>query len=309
MRVLIHHHDAVTWRDALAARLPGADIVTSDDDDATAADYLVAWQPPAALLQRQRQLKGIVNLGAGVDALLANPALPRAVPIVKLRDAGMATLMVDYVRYGVLHFQRNFDRYLHQEADADWRAWPAKDKADWQVTILGLGAIGRHVAQALAADGFCVHGWSRTPKTVTGVTCHHGDDALPDVLAHTDTLVTLLPDTPATRAIVNTTLLAQLADGASLINPGRGPLIDEPALLAALAGEIEGHQLRGAMLDVFPDEPLAADSALWQAPRVRVTPHISAPTPVHAAADQVADLITALDRGEPVATVDVTAGY
>src|SRR5699024_6028336 len=129
-----------TWRDALAARLPTATVVSSEADDDTEADYLVAWKPPATLFEKQRRLKGIINLGAGVDALLANPALPRDVPVVKLRDAGMATLMVDYVRYGVLHFQRNFDRYLQQEADAVWHAWPAKNKAEWQVTILGLGA-------------------------------------------------------------------------------------------------------------------------------------------------------------------------
>src|SRR5699024_2941207 len=129
------------------------------------ADYLVAWQPPAELLRRQARLQGIVNLGAGVDALLNNPALPHGVPIVKLRDAGMGPFMADYVRFGVRYFQRNFDRYLAQEAACEWRDWPIKDQADWPVTILGLGAIGRFVARELAADGFPVHGWSRTPKT------------------------------------------------------------------------------------------------------------------------------------------------
>lgn len=305
MRVLIYHDDVGSWRQALTRRLPQMEFVVSDDGDNAPVDYLLAWKPPAGLLRRHTQLKGIINLGAGVDALLNNPALPRDVPIVKLRDAGMGPYMVDYVRFGVLYFQRNFDRYLAQEANADWRSHPITDKANWPVTVLGLGAIGCHVARALAADGFPVHGWSRRPKTVDGVHCHHGADALSTALAQTRTLVTLLPDTPATRGIVNAELLAQLPAGASLINPGRGPLVDVDALLAAL----DTGQLRGAMLDVFATEPLPADSALWTLPRVRITPHVSAPTPIAAAADQVAAAITALDAGKPVATVDVNAGY
>src|SRR5699024_9124030 len=136
------------------------------------------------------------------------------------------------------------------------------------VTIRGLGAIGRFVARALAADGFPVHGWSRTPKTIDRVRCHHGADALPELLARTRTLVTLLPDTADTRGIVNADMLAQLPDGASLINPGRGTLVDEPALLASLDAETGERRLRGAMLDVFADEPLSPDSPLWSHPRV-----------------------------------------
>src|SRR5699024_173869 len=164
MRILIHHHHAGDWQQALAARLPQADVVTSDADTATAADYLVVWKPPTELLAQQTQAKGIVNLGAGVDALLHNPALPAGVPVVKLRGAGMEPFMADYVRYGVLYYQRNFDRYLAQEASGQWRDWPIPAKVDWPVTVLGLGAIGRYVAAALAADGFPVRGWSRSAK-------------------------------------------------------------------------------------------------------------------------------------------------
>lgn len=309
MRVLIHTDDAATWREALAKRLPGAEIVTSDNDGDTPADYLAAWKPPAELLRKQTHLKGIINLGAGVDALLANPGLPRDVPIVKLRDAGMGPLMADYVRYGVLHFQRDFDRYLAQEADAEWREVPLIDKADWPVGVLGLGAIGAHVAQALAADGFPVHGWSRSPKTLDGVTCHHGDDGLPALLSEVRTLVTLLPDTASTRGIVNVDTLAQLPEGASLINPGRGTLVDEDALLDALGRGDRPGRLRGAILDAFAAEPLPASNPLWAHPRVRITPHMAAPTPVRDAADQVAELIRALENGENIETIDPQAGY
>lgn len=308
MRILVHIDDAPMWRDALKSRLPQAEVFISDDevDD---IDYLAVWKPPASLLERHANARGIVNLGAGVDALLNNPGLPKGMPIVKLRDAGMGEFMADYVRYGVLHFQRDFDRYLRQERNAQWKEVPLVAKRDWAVGILGLGAIGKHVAQALASDGFPVHGWSRSPKEIEGVTCHHGDDGLNTLLSRVRTLVTLLPDTAATRHIVNAETLAALPEGATLINPGRGTLIDEAALLEAL-GETENEgRLRGALLDAFPEEPLPADNPLWAHPRVRITPHMAAPTPVEEAADQVAETLRAWEAGETVETVDPQSGY
>ncbi|WP_110668758.1 2-hydroxyacid dehydrogenase [Salinicola halophilus] len=309
MRVLIYHRDADQWRDVLRSRLPEATFDIAGDSGNPPADFLVAWKPPVSLLEEQTTLKGIVNLGAGVDALLQNPALPRDIPIVKLRDAGMGELIADYVRYGVFHFQRDFDRYRRQQASHEWREFDVVDKRDWGIGVLGLGAIGSHVAKALTADGFPVHGWSRTPKRIEGITCHDGDDGLDGLLGQVRTLVTLLPDTPATRQIVNRDTLAKLPPGASLINPGRGTLIDEAALLEALGKGTEEGQLRGALLDAFPAEPLAADSPLWSHPRILVTPHMAGPTPLGAAADQVADALNAMSKGEAVETIDPDAGY
>ncbi len=311
MRVLLHIDDIEAWRDALAERLPDAEIVTADDpaERRRDADYLAVWKPPEALLAEQTRARGIVNLGAGVDALLNNPALPEGVPIVKLRDAGMAELIGDYVRYGVLHFQREFDRYRRQQASREWREHAVTAKRDWPVGVLGLGAIGSKVAAMVAADGFPVHGWSRSPKSLDGITCHHGDQGLAELLGQVRTLVLLLPGTKSTRHIIDAQALAALPEGASLINPGRGSLIDEAALLAALGeGEQEGR-LRGALLDAFPEEPLAEASPLWRHPRIWVTPHMAGPTPLGEAVDQVAEAIRAFEAGETLETVDPDAGY
>ncbi|MFG6177009.1 2-hydroxyacid dehydrogenase [Halomonas sp. THAF12] len=311
MRVLVHIDAAEAWCKALAERLPDAEIITSTAPAAERrhADYLAAWKPSAELLGELTKLKGIVNLGAGVDALLNNPALPRGVPIVKLRDAGMAGPIADYVRYGVMHFQRDFDRYRRQQSRAEWRELPATDKAEWTVGVLGQGAIGARVAQALADDGFPVHGWSRSPKTLPGVACHHGDDGLRELLPRVKSLVLLLPDTPATRHLIDAESLGALPEGASLINPGRGSLIDEAALLEALGDSEAEGRLRGALLDAFPEEPLPASSPLWSHPRVLVTPHMAGPTPLGEALDQVAQALRALEAGEPVETIDPDAGY
>ncbi|WP_136248212.1 2-hydroxyacid dehydrogenase [Halomonas borealis] len=313
MRVLVHTEAAEAWRDALAERLPDAEIFTSaaPADQRRRADYLATWKPSPELLGELEGLKGIINLGAGVDALLNNPALPSGVPIVKLRDAGMAGPIADYVRYGVCHFQRDFDRYRRQQARAEWRQHPAVDKAEWPVGVLGLGAIGAKVAQALADDGFPVHGWSRSPRTLPGIECHHGDAGLRELLPRVKSLVLLLPDTPATRRVIDAEALAALPEGASLINPGRGTLIDEAALLAALgdaSSETQGR-LRGALLDAFPEEPLPAESPLWSHPRVLITPHMAGPTPLGEALDQVAEALRALAAGEAVETIDPAAGY
>lgn len=311
MRVLLHIDAIETWRKTLAERLPNAEIVTADDpaDKRRDADYLAVWKPSEALLAEQTRVRGIINLGAGVDALLANPALPANVPIVKLRDAGMAELIADYARYGVLHFQRDFDRYQHQQTQREWREHAVVDKRDWQVGVLGLGAIGAKVAAILAADGFPVHGWSRTPKSLDAIVCHHGDTGLTKLLGQVRTLVLLLPSTGSTRHIIDAEALAALPEGASLINPGRGSLIDEAALLDALGqGEQEGH-LRGAILDAFPEEPLPASSPLWAHPRIWITPHMAGPTPLREAVDQVAAAIHAFEAGNEMETVDPDAGY
>ncbi|SEL02130.1 2-hydroxyacid dehydrogenase [Halomonas daqiaonensis] len=316
MKVLVHIDDAEQWREALARRLPNAEVFTSSApaEKRREADYLAVWKPSAELLGEPERLKGIVNLGAGVDALLGNPGLPEGVPIVKLRDAGMAELIGDYVRYGILHFQRDFDRYRRQQARCDWREHAVVDKADWPVGVLGLGAIGAKVAAMVAADGFPVHGWSRSEKSLDGITCHHGDKGLAELLDQVMSLVLLLPDTCATRHVIDADALAKLPEGASLINPGRGTLIDEAALLDALGhdGDDEGNtegRLRGALLDAFPEEPLPEDSPLWRHPRVWVTPHMAGPTPLGAALDQVAEALLAFEAGKALDTVDPEAGY
>ena len=311
MKIVVHIDNAQEWRDALTQALPNATVVTSDaaEEERLGADYLAAWKAPAHLLKEQTKLKGIINLGAGVDHLLSTPGLPSHVPIVKLRDAGMGDLMADYVLYGVLHFYRSMDRYAVQQASARWQPHDVVEKTDWPVGVLGLGAIGTYVASALQQAGFPVLGWSRSPKIIKGVKCLHGDDGLDTLLPQVKTLVTILPDTAATRHILDAKRLAQLPEGASIINPGRGNLIDEQALLDALGDYHKPGHLRGALLDVFHHEPLPGDNPLWQHARVMVTPHMAAPTPLSDAIDQVISYLNAFEAGETLPTVNPSQGY
>ncbi|WP_447043460.1 2-hydroxyacid dehydrogenase [Vreelandella sp. H-I2] len=311
MKIVVHIDEAAQWQEALSDALPQATVVTSDAsaDERKNADYLAIWKAPAHLLQEQTQLKGIINLGAGVDYLLKTPGLPRDVPIVKLRDAGMGELMADYALYGVLHFYRSMDRYLTQQQSTTWQPQEVVDKSQWPVGVLGLGAIGGYVASALQQAGFPVLGWSRSPKQLIGVHCFHSDDGLTELLGQVQSLITILPDTAATKHILNAERLAQLPKGASVINPGRGSLIDEQALLDALGSTDQPGHLRGALLDVFHEEPLPTNNPLWQHPRVIVTPHMAAPTPLNDAIDQVISYLHTFESGEKLSTVNPDAGY
>ncbi|MBU0862395.1 MAG: glyoxylate/hydroxypyruvate reductase A, partial [Alphaproteobacteria bacterium] len=191
--------------------------------------------------------------------------------------------------------------------DGVWRdtVYPPLAK-DRPITVLGLGALGAACGQALAALGFPVTGWSRSQKQIDGLTCLSGDDGLTTALSGAQGIVLLLPQTPATDSILNARSLALLEPGAFIVNPGRGPLIDDAALLAALGS----GQVGAATLDVFRKEPLAADDPYWSHPRVTVTPHIASTTRPDTAAQVIAENIRRGEAGLPfLHLVDRKAGY
>lgn len=299
--------DFSDWLPSVTELLPGADCRLWSETETSdwQADYALVWQPPQALFERHTQLKAIINLGAGVDKLLALPGLPEGVPVLKLRDAGMATWMTDYVRYGLLHFSRDFDAYQRQQRRSVWQPEKIDARSNWPVGILGMGAIGSQVARRLSDDGYIVRGWSRTEKVVAGVESFTGQDALSAFLRGTRVLVNLLPSSPHTQGLVNGPVLEQLLPEAVVINVGRGEVVDSPALIDALRKQ----RLRGAMLDVFEYEPLSQDSPLWSMDNVIITPHIAAPTSIRDAIEQAKEYIHAIGLGLPVKAVDRTLGY
>jgi glyoxylate/hydroxypyruvate reductase A len=298
---ILHPTAADDWASALRAALPDTTVSTQDDAiDPTRVDYVVCWKPAEGALAAFTRLKAVFAMGAGIDHLLRRDDLPKQVPVIRLTDAGMAPQMLEYVLYGLL------DHYARQQAAGQWQPRPPRAAATMRVTVLGLGAIGRHVALGLKALGYAVRGWSRTAKQIDGITTHHGLDALPSLLADTDLLVGILPNTPDTAGLLNAERLACLPAGAVVINAGRGELLDVAALCAAL----DSGRLRGAMLDVFPHEPLAADAALWRQRGLLVTPHIAAATLIPESARQIAGKLRALAAGQAVeGVVDRSRAY
>lgn len=249
------------------------------------------------------RLKAVLNLWAGVEDVAPNKTL--TVPLARMVDHGLTQGMVEWVTGHVLRHHLGMDAHIHGQ-DGIWRKDIPPLAQDRPVTILGLGTLGQACAAALTTLGFPVTGWSRSAKDVPGVTCRHGPGGLTQALSTAQILVLLLPDTPATTNMLNAETLAQLPRGAMIINPGRGPLIDDDALLAAL----DSGQVAHATLDVFDTEPLPADHAYWAHAQVTVTPHIASETRPVTAAQIIADNIRRGETGEPfLHLVDRSLGY
>lgn len=277
-----------------------------EEENHEAVTHAAVWMPPAGFFKRFPNLQVVFAMGAGVDRLLQRDDIPANVKLIRLTDAGMAQQMIEYCLYGVLHYQRQMDIYRQQQAGNRWVQQPTRLARDVRVSVLGLGELGRQVAQDLAKRGYRVSGWSRTPRRIENVACVSGEEGLRALLAETDVLFSVLPATPETRHLLDAERLALLPKDAALINAGRGSLIDQDALLALLN---RGH-LRFVLLDVFEKEPLPADHSFWRHPRVIITPHVGADTVPEEAVDQIVTNLRALDSGMPVTgLVDRTRGY
>ncbi len=292
------------WLEGLHAAFPEATVGVWVPG-APQADHAVVWAPPQQFLDEQQALKGLFNIGAGVDALLKLKLPPNAV-VVRLDDAGMSVQMAEYVCHAVIRHFREFDGYEADVQQGKWSFRRPRSRVDYPVGVLGLGVLGERVARALRVFEFPVHGWSRSEKSIDGVVTHHGDEGLDAFLAQSRVLVNLLPLTPDTRDILNRRTLSRLKPGGYLINVARGAHLVEQDLIDL----IDSGQMAGATLDVFRTEPLPLSHAFWSHPKIMVTPHTSARTLRTESIAQIAGKIAALERGESVAgMVDPVRGY
>ena len=295
---------AAPWLEGFRAELPGVDI-TEWAPGAPQADHAVVWAPPQQFLDEQPALRGIFNIGAGVDALLKLRLPPGAV-LVRLDDAGMSVQMAEFVCHALIRHFREFDGYEADVAAGKWSYRKPRLRAEFPVGVMGLGVLGERVARTVAQFDFPVNGWSRTPKAIDGVRGFAGVAQLHDFLAASRLLVCLLPLTPETQDILNRDTLARLQPGGYVINVARGAHVVDDDLLALLDS---GH-LAGATLDVFRTEPLPAEHPFWRHPKITLTPHTSARTLREESIAQIAGKMLALQRGEPIAgVVDLARGY
>ncbi|MFM0236387.1 2-hydroxyacid dehydrogenase [Paraburkholderia sediminicola] len=303
--------DAAAWLHDFAHALPEADLREWQPGDTEPADFAVVWRPPREMLAGRDDLRAIFNLGAGVDAILGleheQPGtLPRSAQLIRLEDTGMALQMAEYVTHAVLRYLRRFDEYQTLQGERRWEVLDPHPRETFTVGVLGLGVLGTHVAQAVAAFGMPVRGYSRSARQIDGITTFAGEAQFDAFLDGVKVLVNLLPHTPDTGDVLNTRTFSKLAKGAYLINVARGGHLVEQDLLEALAS----GQVAAATLDVFREEPLPPDHLFWQEPRITITPHISALTLREESVAQVARKMTALMRGETVSgVVDIDRGY
>lgn len=259
-------------RAQLEPLLPNVDIRhTPNMGDRSEIVMLACVRLPAGLARTLPNLKLVQKLGAGVEAIVDDPELPPHVQVTRLKPEAPAQEIAEYCLAHVLRVQRNMAFHEQNQAASLWKPTGPRKTADSTVGILGLGHIGGRTARTFAQLGFRVLGWSRTQKEIAGVDCRWGADALRPLLGECDYVASILPSTAQTRDLFDETLFAALKPGAVFINVGRGDLIVEDALLAALD---HGH-LAHAVLDVFRTEPLPTTHPFWRHPQITVTPHVS----------------------------------
>jgi glyoxylate/hydroxypyruvate reductase len=293
------------------AALPEAHIAlvdgtARDSSDPGDADYVVTGYRNATLFDRERRMKAIFAFSAGVGHLLSLPNLPDDVPVIRLEDAGMAPQMVRYVLAATLRFAQRLDVYAHHQRDRRWQQMPPRAPREIHVGVLGIGVIGSEIARTLASFDFAVRGFARHRPSIAGVRCFAGDLEFNEFLEGLDVLVAVVALTPENTGILNRVTLSRLADGAHLINIGRGAHLVEADLLAL----IDEGKLSGATLDVFREEPLPADHPFWGRAEIAITPHIAGTTLPREAVMQIVAKIKRLERGLPVTgVVDRERGY
>lgn len=299
------------WRRRFSALYAGPIAMAGTPHDPATVKYAACWKAEPGLLATLPNLKVIFNLGAGVDALLADPTTPRHAPIVRVVDRDLTKRMTEWVVWHVLDQHRQGPLHRAAQARGEWIGPDQWAAPAVRVGIMGLGEIAQDAAEVLRRIGFRVSGWSRTKREIAGMTTYAGGDGLKPFLAATDILVCLLPLTPDTRGILGRNLFAGLArDGVLkkpvLLNAGRGGLQKEADILTALDEGTLGH----AVLDVFETEPLPASSPMWKHPRVTITPHNAADSDPDEISKYVVNQIHAFERGEPLKNVvDLTRGY
>ncbi|MGF7158896.1 glyoxylate/hydroxypyruvate reductase A [Rhodoligotrophos appendicifer] len=268
--------DLAPWQEAIEQQAPDREArIWPDYGDPTEIDYALVWKPPHGVFKTFPNLKGIFNLGAGVDHLMADRTLPD-IPIGRIIDPNMTMRMTEYVVLQVLLHHRQQLLLSEAQRSRKWASINQPAAADVRVGVMGLGVLGGDAAEKLRQLGFRVAGWSRTAKQLAGIECFCGAEQFTAFLNRTDIVVCLLPHTPETEGLLNADAFKALAKdgplaGPVLINAGRGKVHVETDILHAL----ESDDLHAVSLDVFEQEPLDPGSPLWSHPRAVITPHIA----------------------------------
>ncbi len=280
----------------------------------------------APLLEAAPALRWVQSAAAGVGSLPRAAIGARGIALTNAAGV-MAVPIAEHVVGGVLHFLRGFDVAVVQQRAGTWDRAPwvqpvaggpdarPRELGECRVVIVGVRGIGGAVAERCAAFGATCVGVRRDASAPAppGFARVAATDALDAELGEADVVVLAAPATAETRQLLDRRRIGLLPDGAIVVNVGRGSLLDEPALVEALGGAGGAVRLRGAVLDVFAEEPLPAASPLWGLANVLVTPHVSATSPGRFWSRMLPlflDNWARWDRGAPLRNVvDLEAGY
>ena len=284
---------------------PAGSFCTVDSPDAEQATTVAAWFPDLEKVQKLPKLGLIHSIAAGVEHLNLNAVRPDQA-VCRVLDPHHQKGMFDYLLWGVLYFQRYFDRMIQQQNQQLWKQYRQSYSHHIQIGIMGLGHMGGYVAERFAEMGYQVSGWSNSPKDINQVKSYVGQEQLSELLAQSQILINLLPLTEENTGILSAELFQQLPEQSALIHVGRGQHLIKQDLLDALDS---GH-LRGAIVDVFEQEPLPADHQFWQHEKIVVTPHVASHAPMSVVVEQILENDRRLNQGLDLChQVDVNKGY
>jgi len=276
--------------------------------DPASIRFAVCWLPDQDAFARYPNLQMAMSVGAGVDALLANPGLADDTLICRVRDPHQADLMAGYAVHEVLHFLRSFAQIRDQQSAHVWNPLPMSPPKETRIAVLGNGTMGAAIARALAALGFSVAVACRSEpeQPQAGISYHSGTSALDRACKGSRIAINALPLTDETENILNGRLFNQLEPGAWLIQIGRGEHLHE----ADFAQALDSGQLAGASLDVFREEPLPQHHPFWHDDRLRITPHIASDSTPSVVAEQICVSAAELLQGRrPHLAIDRRQGY
>ncbi len=299
--------DPVEWRGLFEKHAPSVRFeiipeVTVPDD----VDVLLTMSPPDWPASRFPNLRCAIQLGHGIDGLLRSSAVADHVPVVRLVDETIKVQVASHALAAVLRYHCKIEEYDELKRQHVWRRLGTRHPSETRVGVLGLGHVGRNIVDKLRALGFSVGGWSRSLKAIDGVETFTGRDGLEKLLGTSDVVVCILPLVEETRHLLDRKAFAAMKPGSFVINLGRGGLLHQEDLLAALS---EGR-VGGAYLDVFDPEPLPPEHPFWDHPKITMTPHASSETRPSSCIEQIIDNINRLENGQPLANVvDRLQGY
>ena len=278
--------DPENWVKALKNQHPGMNVYAyPEEHDQEEVEFALTWNHPRGLFKNYPNLKVIASMGAGVDHILSDNALPENVKVTKVVDDTLTEDMGDFVLSQVMNHIRGLHTYTKDQTKKEWDRLQYKRPQNTKVGIMGLGVLGNAVADKLHKNFFKVYGWSRTEKNCENVTSFHGKDQLEEFLSNSEVLVCLLPLTEDTKDILNADLFDMLPEGAYVINVARGEHLVEHDLMEMINN---GH-LSGASLDVFREEPLPEEHPFWEHDKINITPHIASVTKPESVVPQIAE--------------------
>lgn len=304
--LLFNQKPTEEWQRNLQKLLPETKVevypIISNPED---VEFIATWKPHKDYIKEFPNLKVVQSVGAGIDHLL-HTEIPDSVKVTRIVDSALKQEMFEHVLACIMTSMKNLLTYHKNQLQQEWIPKNYTSIHETTITILGLGEIGKLVAERFVALGFRVKGWSNSQKNMNGVETFVGKEGLNSAIANTDFIVNILPLTTETESILNYKFFNQCSKQTVLINVGRGAHLVEKDLLIA----IDEKQIKEAYLDVFREEPLPENHPFWSNKNIYITPHIASVTNATTALQQVATNYKKLKNMETLENeVSLDKGY